>query len=54
MTAVIFENTTRAGSDFGLASAITVVLMIFLYVPLYIVTKRTRFQKKGGEMFDAY
>jgi len=54
MTAVIFENTTRAGSDFGLASAITVVLMIFLYVPLYIVTKRTRFQKKGGEIFDAY
>lgn len=54
MTAVIFENTTRAGSDFGLASAITVVLMIFLYVPLYIVTKRTRFQKKGGKIYDAY
>jgi iron(III) transport system permease protein len=54
MTAVIFENTTRAGSDFGLASAITVVLMIFLYVPLYILTKRTRFQKKGGKIFDAY
>jgi len=53
MTAVIFENTTRAGSDFGIASAMTVVLMFFLYVPLYFITKKSRAQKKG-EMFDAY
>ena len=30
MTAVIFENTTRAGSDFGVASAMTVILMLIL------------------------
>ena len=32
MTAVIFENTTRAGSDFGVASAMTVILMLIVYV----------------------
>lgn len=42
MTAVIFENTITAGADFGVAGAMTVLLMIILYVPLYVITKRTR------------
>jgi len=49
MTAVVFENTTTAGSDFGLASAMTVVLMLILYAPLYFITSRARGQAwKGG------
>jgi iron(III) transport system permease protein len=54
MTAVIFENTTRAGSDFGVASAMTVVLMLCLYTPLYFITKRTRMDSKEGNSLAAY
>jgi len=54
MTAVIFENTTRAGSDFGVASAMTVILMLIVYVPLYFITKKTRMSLKGEETFAAY
>ncbi len=54
MTAVIFENTTRAGSDFGVASAMTVLLMIILYVPLYVITKKTRMNSKGEDSFATY
>lgn len=54
MTAVIFENTTRAGSDFGVASAMTVILMLIVYVPLYIITKKTRMNSKGEETFATY
>ena len=46
MTAVIFENTIDAGADFGVASAMTVVLMVMLYVPLYFITKETRKPKE--------
>ena len=42
MTAVIFENTIDAGADFGLASAMTVLLMAMLYIPLYFVTVKAR------------
>ncbi|MDK2865560.1 MAG: iron(III) transport system permease protein [Thermotogota bacterium] len=48
MTAVIFENAMRAGADYGVASAMTVILMMMLYVPLYYLTVRTR-QVKGGQ-----
>jgi iron(III) transport system permease protein len=54
MTAVIFENTTRAGSDFGVASAMTVILMLIVYVPLYLITKKTRMNSKGEETFATY
>lgn len=54
MTAVIFENTTRAGSDFGVASAMTVILMVILYVPLYLITKKTRPNSKGEDSFATY
>ncbi len=46
MTAVVFENTIDAGADFGLASAMTVLLMLMLYIPLYIVTIKTRKPKE--------
>lgn len=42
MTAVVFENTIDAGADFGVASAMTVLLMLMLYIPLYVVTIKTR------------
>ena len=42
MTAVIFENAISAGADFGVAGAMTVVLMVILYVPLYVITRKTR------------
>lgn len=46
MTAVIFENTMDAGADFGVASAMTVLLMVMLYVPLYFITAKTRKPKE--------
>ncbi len=46
MTAVIFENTIDAGADFGLASAMTVLLMALLYIPLYFVTIKARKAKE--------
>lgn len=42
MTAVIFENAISAGTDFGVAGAMTVVLMLLLYAPLYLITIKTR------------
>jgi len=42
MTAVIFENTISAGADFGIAGAMTVLLMLLLYLPLYLITVKTR------------
>jgi iron(III) transport system permease protein len=49
MTAVIFENCTSAGSDFGLASSMTVLLMLCLYIPLYIIIAKTT---KTGKKVD--
>lgn len=46
MTAVIFENTIDAGADFGTASAMTVLLMVMLYIPLYFVTIKARRPKE--------
>jgi iron(III) transport system permease protein len=44
MTAVIFENTITLGADFGVAAAMTVLLMVILYGPLWIITQKTRGQ----------
>jgi len=46
MTAVIFENTIDAGADFGVASSMTALLMLMLYVPLYFVTIGARRPKE--------
>ncbi|MFS0862160.1 ABC transporter permease [Fredinandcohnia sp. 179-A 10B2 NHS] len=42
MVVVIFENALTSGSNFGVAAAMGVVLMICIYVPLFIVTKFSR------------
>ena len=42
MTAAIFENTIDANADFGIAAAMTAILLPILYVPLYLVTSRVR------------
>jgi iron(III) transport system permease protein len=42
MTAVIFENTITLGADFGVAAAMTVLLMVILYGPLWLVTRKAR------------
>ena len=42
MTAAIFENTIDANADFGIAAAMTAILLPILYVPLYFVTTRIR------------
>jgi iron(III) transport system permease protein len=44
MTAVIFENTITLGADFGIAAAMTVLLMAILYGPLWLITQKTRGQ----------
>jgi iron(III) transport system permease protein len=44
MTAVIFENTITLGADFGIAAAMTVLLMVILYGPLWLITRKTRGQ----------
>jgi iron(III) transport system permease protein len=44
MTAVIFENTITLGADFGIAAAMTVLLMVILYGPLWLITQKTRGQ----------
>ncbi|MCL4516393.1 MAG: iron ABC transporter permease [Firmicutes bacterium] len=46
MTIVIFTNAISAGSDFGLASAMTVVLMASVYIPLYVLNRLVR--GRGG------
>jgi iron(III) transport system permease protein len=40
MTVVIFTNTMQPGSPFGVASAMAVLLMLSVYVPLYLVRRR--------------
>lgn len=40
IAAVIFENAVTPGSNFGVAAALTVLLMVILYVPLYALTRR--------------
>ena len=42
MTVAIFENTIDANADFGIAAAMTAILLPVLYVPLYLVTARIR------------
>lgn len=42
MTAAIFENTIDANADFGIAAAMTTILLPLLYVPLYLVTTKVR------------
>lgn len=40
MTVVIFTNAMQPASPFGVASAMTVVLMLSVYIPLYFVRKK--------------
>lgn len=40
MTVVIFNNAMQPGSPFGVSSAMTVILMVSVYVPLYFVRRR--------------
>ncbi len=42
MTAVIFENTVTLAADFGVAAAMTVLLMVILYGPLWLITRHAR------------
>jgi len=44
MTVVIFRNAMDPGSPFGVASAMTVILMISIYIPLYLVRRRFQVQ----------
>lgn len=45
MSVVIFQNSLSAGSDFGVSASMGVVLMICIYVPMYLVTRKTRKMK---------
>ncbi|GAA2442656.1 ABC transporter permease [Agromyces soli] len=40
MTVVIFTNAMQPASPFGVASAMTVVLMLAVYIPLYFVRRK--------------
>ncbi len=40
IAAVVFENAVTPGSNFGVAAALTVVLMVILYVPLHALTRQ--------------
>lgn len=40
MTVVIFTNAMQPASPFGIASAMTVVLMLSVYIPLYFVRRK--------------
>lgn len=40
IAAVIFENSVNPGANFGIAAALTVVMMVILYVPLYLITRQ--------------
>ncbi|CEI80409.1 Putative 2-aminoethylphosphonate transport system permease protein PhnV [Oceanobacillus oncorhynchi] len=42
MVIVIFQNALTSGSDFGIAAAMGVILMLCIYVPLFIITKFSR------------
>ncbi|MFV0383845.1 ABC transporter permease [Paracoccus sp. (in: a-proteobacteria)] len=39
MSAVIFQNTISPGANFGYAAAMSVLMMVILYVPLALVTR---------------
>jgi iron(III) transport system permease protein len=45
MTAVIFENTL-VDSDFGVSAAQTILLMLIIYVPLYLVVRYGQSERK--------
>ncbi|MCG5213783.1 ABC transporter permease [Streptosporangium sp. KLBMP 9127] len=42
MTVVIFTNAMQPGSPFGVASAMTTVLMVSIYIPLYLLRRKYR------------
>lgn len=42
MSAVIFQNTVSPGSNFGYAAAMSVLMMIILYVPLAFITLKRK------------
>lgn len=42
MSAVIFQNTISPGANFGYAAAMSVLMMVILYVPLAFITRSRR------------
>ncbi|MEM9634804.1 MAG: iron ABC transporter permease [Pseudomonadota bacterium] len=42
MSAVIFQNTVSPGANFGYAAAMAVLMMVILYVPLALVTRKRK------------
>jgi len=42
MSAVIFQNTVSPGANFGYAAAMSVLMMVILYVPLALITLKRR------------
>jgi iron(III) transport system permease protein len=44
MTAVIFENTL-VDADFGVSAAQTILLMMIIYIPLYLVVRYGQSQR---------
>ncbi|WP_312440864.1 ABC transporter permease [Lacrimispora sp.] len=51
MVVVIFQKAMSANTDFGIASSMAVLLMIFVFVPMYLLSRMGRenvkFQEKG-------
>ncbi|MGL6218343.1 MAG: ABC transporter permease [Lacrimispora sphenoides] len=51
MVVVIFQKAMSANTDFGIASSMAVMLMIFVFVPMYLLSRMGRenvkFQEKG-------
>ncbi|MHA3980737.1 ABC transporter permease [Halovulum sp. GXIMD14794] len=42
MSAVIFQNTVSPGANFGYAAAMSVLMMVILYVPLTLITLKRK------------
>lgn len=42
MPVVIFQNALSSGADFGVSASMGVVLMACIYIPLYILNKKSR------------
>ena len=47
MTAVIFENTL-VDADFGVSAAQTILLMLIIYIPLYLIVRYGQIRGKSG------
>lgn len=42
MSAVIFQNTISSGANFGYAASMAVLMMVILYVPLALITRKRK------------